>query len=528
LQQPVIAPLYDTRQTEAILLNWISGDSSAYDESIYHQYLMSNWEKNIYPSLNSELDFKRFWYNSLHDGVVYSKEISESIGAFNIASVSEIKPKEFSNNFSLHIKESYSVRDGRFANNGWLQELPHPVSKIVWDNYAAISPKTANDLGLMSNDLVEISTDASSLRIPVFIQPGASDNSITIETGYGRKNGGTVGTGVGFNANTLISSNAGLTPWLYSDVKVKKVSGNYKLVTAQTVYAFNEGLTKDLPAKRGIIKEATVQEYLNNPHFLHHEEKHELKSVNPFYDYTGVKWGMSIDMNRCLGCGECVVACNVENNIPVVGKDQVDKGREMHWIRIDRYYSGTPEDPNVNNQLMICQHCDHAPCENVCPVVATTHSPDGLNQMVYNRCVGTRYCSNNCPYKVRRFNYFNFRDHFRNGFQEAPVFALLMNPEVTVRSRGVMEKCTFCVQRISDARSEATREGRDLKGSDVKTACQEACTTNAIHFGDINNNEEDFSKFRNHELGYFVLEELNIRPNVTYIAKLKNTNSEKA
>jgi molybdopterin-containing oxidoreductase family iron-sulfur binding subunit len=527
LQQPVIAPLYDTRQTEAILLNWIFGDSSTYDESIYHKYLMSNWEQNFYPSLNSKLDFKRFWFNSLHDGVVYAKENSESVSSFNLASASAIKPTEVSNNFSLHIKESYAVRDGRFANNGWLQELPHPVSKIVWDNYAAISPKTANGLGLESNDIVEISTGNTSLQVPAFIQPGASDNSITIETGYGRKNGGTVGTGVGFNANTLIHSSSVLSPWLYSDVKVQKVAGKYKLVTAQTVYAFNEGLTKDLPAKRGIIKEGTVSEYLKNADFLHNE-KHELESVNPFYDYKGVKWGMSVDMNRCLGCGECVVACNVENNIPVVGKDQVDMGRELHWIRIDRYYSGTPEDPNVNNQVMVCQHCDHAPCENVCPVVATTHSPDGLNQMVYNRCVGTRYCSNNCPYKVRRFNYFNFRDHFKNGFQESPVFSLLMNPEVTVRSRGVMEKCTFCVQRISDARAEATREGRELKGSDVRTACQEACTTNAIHFGDINNKEEELSKYRNHELGYFVLEELNIRPNVTYIAKLKNTDSEKA
>lgn len=528
LQQPVIAPLYDSRQTEAILLNWISGDSSAYDESLYHKYLMSNWEKNIYPSLNSKLDFKQFWFNSLHDGIVTSSEKAEAIGSFNSAAVNSVKPMKTSNNFSLHIKESYAVRDGRFANNGWLQELPHPVSKIVWDNYAAISPKTADELGLKSNDLVEITIGKTSLKIPILIQPGASDNSLTIETGYGRKNGGTVGTGVGFNTNLLINSSIGLSPWLYSDVKVEKVSGKYKLVTAQTVYAFNDGLTKDLPTKRGIIKEGTVQEYLSDPHFLHKEEKHELTSVNPFYDYKGVKWGMSVDMNRCLGCGECVVACNVENNIPVVGKDQVEKGRELHWIRIDRYYSGTPEDPDVSNQVMVCQHCDHAPCENVCPVVATTHSPDGLNQMVYNRCVGTRYCSNNCPYKVRRFNYFNFRDHFKNGFQESPVFALLMNPEVTVRSRGVMEKCTFCIQRISDARADAIKEGRDLKGSDVRTACQEACTTNAIHFGDINNNEEEFSKFRNHELGYYLLEELNIRPNVTYIAKLKNKNPEKA
>ncbi len=529
LQQPVIAPIYDTRQSEAILLTWISGDSSTYDETIYHQYLMSNWEKNIYPQTGINLEFKRFWFGALHDGVVKISEKTSGIGSISANAGQQIKPAKDSETFSLFIKESYAVGDGRFANNGWLQELPHPVSKVVWDNYAAISPKSAKQLGLKSNDLVELSTgEKDKLAIPVFIQPGAADNTITIETGYGRIKAGTVGTGVGFNANSLLMSYGGLTPWLYSGIMIRSLTGSYKLVTAQTVYAFNEGLTKDLPAKRGIIKEGTVGEYLTNPGFLHKEEKHELESVNPFYDYKGVKWGMAVDMNRCTGCGDCVVACNVENNIPVVGKDQVDNGREMHWIRIDRYYSGTPEEPKVNNQVMLCQHCDHAPCENVCPVVATTHSPDGLNQMVYNRCVGTRYCSNNCPYKVRRFNYFNFRDHFRNGFQESPVFALLMNPEVTVRSRGVMEKCTFCVQRISEAREDATRDNRILKGSDVTTACQEACTTNAIHFGDIKNEDEEFYKYRNHELGYFVLEELNIRPNVTYIAKLKNTNSENA
>jgi MoCo/4Fe-4S cofactor protein with predicted Tat translocation signal len=526
LQQPVIAPLYDTRQLESILLTWISGDSSFFNESVYHNYLMNNWEKNVYPSLDSKLKFKRFWYGALHDGVVVSKEKSSSLGQFNTSVASQIKATPASDNFTLHIKESYAIRDGRFANNGWLQELPHPVSKVVWDNYAAISPKTANRLNLKSNDLIEISNENNSLKIPVFIQPGASDNSITIETGYGRKNGGTIGTGVGFNTNILLNSSTGLSPWLYSNVKVEKVSGAYKLVTAQTVYAFNEGWTADLPAKRGIIKEGTVKDYLSNPAFIHEGEEHKDYSVNPPVPYNGLKWGMSIDMNRCLGCGECVVACNVENNIPVVGKEQVDHGREMHWIRIDRYYSGDPENPKVNNQVMVCQHCDQAPCENVCPVAATSHSPDGLNQMVYNRCVGTRYCSNNCPYKVRRFNYFNFRDHFKDGFQLSPVFALLSNPEVTVRSRGVMEKCTFCIQRISEARSDAKREKRELKGSDVKTACQEACATNAINFGDINNKEEDFHKYRNHELGYYVLEELNIRPNVTYIAKLRNIDSE--
>jgi molybdopterin-containing oxidoreductase family iron-sulfur binding subunit len=504
----------------------MDGDSASYNDKTYHSYLMKNWEENIYPSVKSKLDFKRFWYGALHDGVVFTTESNSGIRKFNFTALGNIKPSESVSGFSLYLKESYTVRDGRFANNGWLQELPHPVSKVVWDNYAAISPASANQLGVKNNHLVEINIGSNSLIIPVMIQPGAAEKTITIEFGYGRTVGGTVGTGVGFNAYLLFNPRLGLTPFLYSDIDIKKSEGTYKLVTSQTIYAFNDGATKDLPEKRKIIQEGTFKRYTNDPEFIKSENHYTDLTVYPPIEYKGVKWGMAIDMNKCLGCGDCVVACNVENNIPVVGKEQVEKGREMHWLRVDRYYSGPPENPKVSNQVMICQHCDNAPCENVCPVVATQHSPDGLNQMVYNRCVGTRYCSNNCPYKVRRFNYFNFRDYFKDGYQESPVFALLQNPEVTVRSRGVMEKCTFCVQRISDARSEATKENRELKGSDVKTACQEACASNAIHFGDINNEKEEFHKYRNHELGYYVLEEINIKPNVTYLARLRNTHSE--
>ncbi|MBT8380204.1 MAG: TAT-variant-translocated molybdopterin oxidoreductase [Ignavibacteria bacterium] len=528
MQQPVISPLYDTRQTESILLTWMDGDPAFYNDKVYHSFLIKNWEQKIYPSLNHKLDFNRFWNGALHDGIVITNEKGKGIGSFNVNVAQNIKTPNSVDGFSLQLKESYAVRDGRFANNGWLQELPHPVSKIVWDNYAAISPTSANELGLNSNDLIEVTNGNSSLKIPVMIQPGAADDTITIELGYGRTNGGTVGTGIGFNSFSLFTSKSGLTPFLYSGVNVKKNGGTYKLVTSQTIYAFNEGITKDLPEKRKIIQEGTVNQYSKDPSFIKHENHYSDLTVYPPIEYKGVKWGMAIDMNKCLGCGECVVACNVENNIPVVGKEQVDEGRDMHWLRVDRYYTGAPEEPKVSNQVLICQHCDNAPCENVCPVVATTHSPDGLNQMVYNRCVGTRYCSNNCPYKVRRFNYFNYRDYFKDGYQESPVFALLQNPEVTVRSRGVMEKCTFCVQRISDARAEATKENRELKGSDVKTACQEACGTNAIQFGDINNEKEEFHKYRNHELGYYVLEEINIKPNVTYIARLRNTHSEES
>ena len=296
------------------------------------------WEDNIYPSLGNKLDFKRFWYGALHDGVVVKNEKSNGLGNFNSGAGQNIIPLKSIDGFSLQLKESYTVRDGKFANNGWLQELPHPVSKVVWDNYAAISPSSANAIGVNTNDLVEVSNGNTSLIIPVMIQPGAVDNNITIELGYGRKNGGTVGTGIGFNSFSLLNSSSGLTPLLYSGVNVKKSTGTYNLVTSQTIYAFNEGL------KRKIIQEGTVNQYYKEPDFIESKNHYSDLTVYPPIEYKGVKWGMAIDMNKCLGCGDCVVACNVENNIPVVGKEQVEKGREMHWLRVDRYYTGSPEE----------------------------------------------------------------------------------------------------------------------------------------------------------------------------------------
>jgi MoCo/4Fe-4S cofactor protein with predicted Tat translocation signal len=527
LKQPVIWPIFDTRQKEAVLLNWINGDPGQYDFKVYHKYLMKNWKENFYPSINSKLNFEQFWYGILQDGVAITKESASPIGNFNSSAfpATEGRLKE-SIGYTVVLRESYATGDGSFANNGWMQELPHPVSKITWDNYAAVSNSTAKELGVNSNDLVNIQVGGRKLQIPVFIQPGAADNIITIELGYGRTKVGIVGLGVGFNASVLLSKDGGLSPWIYNNASVNRSGGTYKLVTAQEHHAFDKDITRNAVEKRKIVKEGTVEQYEKNPKFILEESEEKNKSLYPPFEYPGVKWGMAIDLNKCLGCGECVIACHSENNVPIVGKDQVEKGREMHWIRIDRYYSGSIDEPKVSAQPMLCQQCDHAPCENVCPVAATTHSPDGLNQMVYNRCVGTRYCSNNCPYKVRRFNFFNFRDHFRDSYQENKLFDMIYNPEVTVRSRGVMEKCTFCIQRIMEARADAIRENRPLKGSDVKTACQEACGTNAIKFGDINDKGSEFHKYRNHELGYYILEFVNTRPNVTYIAKLRNTHSE--
>lgn len=528
LQQPVIAPLFNTRQKEAVLLTWLNGDVNGFRDGIYHQYLMNNWQSSVFTSISTSSNFKQFWTNSLHDGVVITNEPAVFPVTFNSSNLTNTQPVDI-NSFVVSLKPSYSTVDGRYADNGWLQELPHPVSKITWDNYAAISHTTAKELGVENNDIIDINVGNKKLSIPVFIQPGSSDKTITIELGYGREKAGVVGSGVGFNANILMNSSGGVTPWIYK-ATVAKGTGSYELATAQEHHVFDNELTKDAAQKRGIIREGTVEEYKKHPHFLH-KDGNELVSIygsQTNMEYTGLKWGMAIDLNKCLGCGDCVISCISENNIPVVGKDQVAKGREMHWLRIDRYYSGTEDEPKASTQPMLCQHCDHAPCENVCPVVATTHSPDGLNQMVYNRCVGTRYCSNNCPFKVRRFNFFNFRDHFKEGYQQANVFNLIYNPEVTVRSRGVMEKCSFCIQRIMEAREDAIEQNQIVIGSDVKTACQEACPTSAIKFGDTNDKESEFAKFRNHELGYYVLEELNVRPNVTYIAKLRNTNSEEA
>ncbi|MDP3442824.1 MAG: 4Fe-4S dicluster domain-containing protein, partial [Ignavibacteria bacterium] len=416
----------------------------------------------------------------------------------------------------------YYIKDGRFANNGWLQEIPHPISKVAWDNYASISPQLANQLGVELSDVIEVSVNGKNLSLPVVVQPGVAKNVINIELGYGRTVIGEVGKAVGFNAIILFTKEQ---KFIYENVSVKKTGSVYKLASTQEHHSLDDTFVKDFHRIRKIIQDGTVEEYNSDPHFLHHG-KHEIFSITDEHAYTGNKWAMAIDLNKCTNCSACIASCNVENNIPVVGKDQVSRGREMHWMRLDRYYSGTPEEPIVSNQPMLCQHCDNAPCENVCPVNATNHSPDGLNQMAYNRCVGTRYCSNNCPYKVRRYNFYNFRDNFADAYYENNLTSLVHNPEVTVRSRGVMEKCTFCVQKIMDARSIAIKEGRDLKGEDVVTACQSACPTNAIVFGDANDKKSAVAKLRNHNLAYHVLEELNVKPNVTYIAKLRNIHSE--
>ena len=563
LQQPVISAIHDSRQKESVLLNWISDDVALYSHDIYHKFLMSFWETEVYPKSGSAAGFREYWFACLHDGVSTIQDVPLEISTFNADVVNANKNKFSKQNYTLILKPSHLIGDGRFANNGWLQEVPNPVTKTVWDNYAMMSPATAKELNVtygedeknLNADMVEVSVGGRTLKLAVMVQPGMADKVIAIDLGYGRTTVGEVGKNVGFNAGVLMSSKGGVSPWIYTGVNVTKAEGIYEIASTQEHHSLDEDFVKDFHRKRHIINDYTLPFYKEfdekykaakirlkaehsgdekaykkalkseKIHLLGHHEYNE-HSITPNKVYTDIKWGMAIDLNKCTACGTCVTACNVENNIPIVGKEEASKGREMHWMRIDTYFSGTPDEPVTSFQPMLCQHCDNAPCENVCPVVATTHSPDGLNQMTYNRCVGTRYCANNCPYKVRRYNFFDFRNDFADGFYRKDTLELLHNPEVTVRSRGVMEKCSFCTQRIQEARTEASKQGRKIHGSDVMTACQVACPASAITFGDMNDPESKLSKLREHPLGYTVLETISVKPNVTYISKLRNIVAE--
>ena len=524
LRQPVVAPLYDTRQLEGVLLSWANTETP-YSETLYLEYLKNHWQKDIFPGLRLKVDFATFWTSALQEGVVLSDAAPPSSRRFNLSAVAGLVPPAVQDGVIVHLTESPFLGDGRDANNGWLQELPHPVSKVVWDNYAALAPSTAQEMGVGMHDLVEVSLDGRTQTFPVFVQAGMAENLISVSLGYGRWHAGPVGSEVGTDAGMLLHSQTVTGGRVLGPARVRKVAGRHQIVTTQEHHSLDDTFVKDLHKKRKIIREGTVAQYSEDPQFIQ-RERHEPTSITSDIEYNGVKWAMAIDLNKCVGCNACVSGCNVENNIPVVGKEEVRIGREMQWIRIDRYYSGTPEEPSLSHQPMLCQHCDNAPCEKVCPVVATTHSPDGLNQMTYNRCVGTKYCSNNCPYKVRRFNFYDYRDFVEEGYYEQQPINLMHNPEVTVRSRGVMEKCTFCVQRIMEARQHAVEQGRTVAGSDVRTACQEACPAQAITFGDMNDRSSEVSRLRAHDLGYHVLEDLNVRPNVTYIARLRNVQSE--
>ena len=527
LVQPTINPVYNTRMAEESLLTW---SDAAVKE--YYQYVRSNWEKTVLAQSG------KTWKDVLQTGSVYMGAAPAAAVSFNrdlnavaatIISESDALAKA---SVELQVYQNVAIGDGRTANNPWLQELPDPVSKVTWDNYVAIAPKYAEKLGLNEFDLVEVKSANYSVTLPVLVQPGQAAGTISIAVGYGRSKAGKAGNEVGKNAYPFLTFVNG-TFQTTAAVSISKVGGTYELAQTQTHHSI-EG--------RNIIRETTLKEYLKDPHAgSGHGAGHKTYDLWNAYEKPGQNWVMAIDLNACTGCGACIVACNAENNVPVVGRDEVRRRREMHWIRIDRYYSFNEagksvteekeiahledmDNVSVVHQPMLCQHCEHAPCETVCPVLATVHSSDGLNHMAYNRCVGTRYCANNCPYKVRRFNWFNYWNDSRfDNYLNNEFTQLVLNPDVTTRSRGVMEKCSMCIQRIQAGKLKAKMEKRPLKDGDIKTACQQTCPANAIIFGDGNDPNSEVSKALKSERTYYVLEELNVQPGVGYQVKVRNT-----
>ena len=512
LQQPALAPLFQARQGEESLLHWLP--DSADPPSTYRAYLENRWRRQIHAQLPIASPFPVFWTAALHDGFISLPGPIGPAPSLRTEGVRQAVAAEMtvsSPAIELVLSPSYHLYDGRFANSGWLQEMPHPITSHVWGNGAFLGLAAAEKLEVGDGDLIEIAVEDRTVTLPAILAPGSADNLIQIDLGYGRKHAGSVGSGIGIDANPLRTSYGGLSPWIYTGASLELASGKGSVVRTQE-HRNIEG--------RNLVVEGTEEEYRKRPDFLAAIAGRDASPSPGDWEYTtGQKWGMVIDLSVCTGCNGCLVSCDAENNIPVVGPEQISRGREMHWIRADRYYRGNPhraDEVQLIHQPILCQHCDNAPCENVCPVAATTHSTDGLNEMTYNRCVGTRYCANNCPYKVRRFNYLaNHQD------LESPQ-ELAFNPEVTVRSRGVMEKCTFCVQRLRDAQRTAKREGRPLRDGEAQTACQQACPTDAISFGDLNDPDSRVARMAASQRGYHLLAELGVRPAITYLARIRN------
>jgi len=508
--QPLIAPLYNGKSAlEFVAL--LSGQSDATGYDLVRAY----WQKQ-----HAGADFEQFWRKSLHDGWIAGTAFGPKDLRF--ASVQPKvgePPKSDPHAIELNIRRDPTIYDGQFSNNGWLQELPKPMTKLTWDNAVLIGPKMAERLSIASKDVVELELNGKKTTGAAWIQAGHPDNSVTIFLGYGRKRAGRVGTAQGFDAYALRTSAA---PWIASGVTIKKTGDTYELASTQGYQSMD---TPD-GAHRPLVRETTLEEYKKEPNFAKQEETpYELSLYKPYpYKEEDYSWGMTIDLNSCVGCNNCMIACQSENNIAVVGKEQTAIGRHMHWIRVDAYYQGDRDNPRAFFQPVPCMQCENAPCEVVCPVGATVHSTEGLNDMTYNRCVGTRYCSNNCPYKVRRFNFLLFQDW------ETPQYKMMRNPDVTIRSRGVMEKCTYCVQRINERRIDAEREDRKINDSahenELQTACQQSCPADAIVFGNINDPNSRVSKLKAQSRNYSLLGELNTRPRTTYLAEVRNPNPE--
>jgi len=538
LTQPAITLIYNTRQFQSSLLKWAGRPSD------FQVYLKNFWRTNYFPLASGFGSFDEFWVKCLHDGVFEpnkGKAATAATFAGNTAAAAAAVVQRYkpTTGMELALYEKVGMGAGSVANNPWLQELPDPISKACWDNYAAISQKTAADMGLAQNDLVTVTVNGKSVELPVLVQPGQADNTVSIAIGFGREKAGKSANGVGKNVFPFASLVNGVVMFSAFSATVAKASGRREIAQTQT--------HETVMGRQAVLQESVLASYVKDPqagryipHVVTSEGPKTPTDISLWNGYgkPNHSWGMVIDLNSCIGCGSCVVACNAENNIQVVGREEVINRREMHWMRIDRYYSSDAEaedysaleiasaNPEVTFQPMLCQHCSNAPCETVCPVLATTHSTEGLNQMTYNRCVGTRYCANNCPYKVRRFNWFkyfdndNFDYHFNNDLGK-----MVINPDVTVRSRGVIEKCSFCVQRIQETKLTAKKERRRLKPDEVQVACAQSCPTEAIIFGDMNNPESTISQTLEIERegrAFHVLEEINVRPQISYLTKIRN------
>ena len=500
IMQPLIAPLYDGKSPHEFASIFTENpQQSGYDT------VRAFWQKT-----NKTADFDTWWRRSIHDGIVADSTLPEKTVA--ISGVPAPSSAQSASGLEISFHADPYIYDGRFSNNAWLQELPRPLSKLTWDNAVLVSPATAKQLKLENEDQVELKLNGRTVWGSVWIQPGQPDGSVSVHLGFGRTRSGRAGNGAGFDAYKLrttasMSHAAGL--------EIRKLNKKFDLATTQS---------QGTMAGRAVAREGTISEYRKNPDFAREQGEEMpdkgLTILPETWKYEGYAWGMSIDLNACVGCNACVVACQSENNIAVVGKDQVRRERNMQWLRIDRYYEGSAEAPRTMFQPVACVHCEHAPCEIVCPVAATVHDQDGLNNMIYNRCVGTRYCSNNCPYKVRRFNFYLYSDWNTESVK------LQKNPDVTVRSRGVMEKCSYCVQRINYAKITAEKEDRRVRDGEIATACEAACPTQAITFGDLNDKESRVSKEKHEGLTYALLGELNTRPRTTHMAALRNPNPE--
>ena len=527
LAQPAIRPLNGARQAMESFAQWSEAPAAAYD------LVRAAWQSSIYPRQNGTEPFEAFWQKSLHDGFAEVRPRPVTLKNFDSVAVKSLEVEAELGEFALVLYHKPSMLDGRHAYNPWLQELPDPISKACWDNYASLSPASAARLGVKDGDVVRLSAEGLSLSLPALIQPGQQDQTVAVALGYGRKDSErfaqvgprwlnsrpAVGPNcmVGSSGTPLLRLAGGSLTYWRGGLSVQRTGERSPLAITQDHHSLSVPKHLDPGAgPRPIIQEMSQADLMSPaavPAGGHAEPDRDLWPDD--HIFRGHRWAMVVDLNACTGCAACVVACQVENNVPVVGKDEVVRNREMHWLRIDRYYSGEPDEVRVAHQPMMCQHCEHAPCETVCPVLATVHSEEGLNQQVYNRCVGTRYCANNCPYKTRRFNWFDYR-------REDRLANMVLTPDVAVRSRGVMEKCSFCVQRIQEAKIEARSEGKQLADGDIRTACQQSCPANAIAFGDWNDPKSRVAKLMKNKRRYRVLEELNVRPSVGYLKLVRN------